>query len=267
MITTANRNPLKRLYNWVLHWAQTKYAVPALFTLSFVESSVFPIPPDVLMIALCMGLPKRWFFYAAVTTVASVLGGLFGYSIGFFLSDSLGQILLEWVGMLTVHGDLASAQNYLNLSEKLLGLATTLNMDQALLTASQGANSVANMLLSNPDYALSASEKALWCRGEAMYWYKGEWGAWAVGIAGFTPIPYKLFTITAGLFDMNVGVFTIASTIGRASRFFMVCGFIGLTYKYFGNRLQEIIEKYFNWFAVAFTLLLLGGFYVLRFLK
>jgi membrane protein YqaA with SNARE-associated domain len=74
--------PLKRLYLWVLGWADTPYGVPALFVLSFMESSFFPIPPDVLQIALSTSKPKRAFFYAAVSTVASVLGGIFGWWLG-----------------------------------------------------------------------------------------------------------------------------------------------------------------------------------------
>ncbi|MBA3071332.1 MAG: DedA family protein, partial [Nitrospirae bacterium] len=73
---------LKRLYDWVLHWANTPYGIPALFLLAFAESSFFPIPPDVLLIALSLSIPKKAFKYAAVCTIGSVLGGVLGYILG-----------------------------------------------------------------------------------------------------------------------------------------------------------------------------------------
>jgi len=72
----------KKLYDWVLHWAETPYAMPALFALAFCESSFFPIPPDVLLIALAISIPKRAFRYALACAIASVLGGALGYLIG-----------------------------------------------------------------------------------------------------------------------------------------------------------------------------------------
>lgn len=81
----ATKNPLRKLYFWTLHWADTKYALPALFLISFVESSFFPIPPDILLMAMCFANPKKWFPYAVVCTVASILGGILGWYIGFGL--------------------------------------------------------------------------------------------------------------------------------------------------------------------------------------
>ena len=80
---------LRKLYNWVLHWAQTPYSVPVLFGLAFIESSIFPIPPDVLLIAMVLSRPPRAFHYAAICSVGSVIGGLFGYAIGYFLWQTL----------------------------------------------------------------------------------------------------------------------------------------------------------------------------------
>lgn len=77
-----SRNPIRRLYDWVLHWAETPYGVPALFGLSLAESSFFPLPPDPLLLALCLGASKRSFKFAAVATVGSVVGGVIGYAIG-----------------------------------------------------------------------------------------------------------------------------------------------------------------------------------------
>lgn len=73
---------IRRLYDWVLHWAETPYGAPALFLLALIESSFFPIPPDVLLIALCIALPTRAWRYALLASVGSVIGGLFGYAIG-----------------------------------------------------------------------------------------------------------------------------------------------------------------------------------------
>ena len=75
-------SPIRRLYDWVLHWAETPYGVTALFVLAFAESSFFPLPPDPLLLALCLGAAKRSLRFAAVATTASVLGGMAGYAIG-----------------------------------------------------------------------------------------------------------------------------------------------------------------------------------------
>ncbi len=85
----------RRLYDWVLHWADTPHGALALFLIAFVESSVFPIPPDVLLIGLVLGAPRRWLRFALICTAGSVLGGLAGYAIGYGLMDSLGQVILR----------------------------------------------------------------------------------------------------------------------------------------------------------------------------
>ena len=92
----ATKNPIRKLYFWTLHWGTTKWAVPALVVLSFTESSFFPIPPDVLLIALCFAAPRRWFPLALMCTVASVLGGAFGYYIGSALWDSVGKQIVAF---------------------------------------------------------------------------------------------------------------------------------------------------------------------------
>ena len=91
----ATRNPLRKLYYWTLHWADTKYALPALFVVSFAESSFFPIPPDVLLIGMCFAAPTRWFRYALWCSIASVLGGIFGYFIGATFWELLGQPIVR----------------------------------------------------------------------------------------------------------------------------------------------------------------------------
>lgn len=95
-LARETRNPLRKLYYWTLHWSETKYALPALFVLSFIESSFFPIPPDVLLMAMCFATPKRWFAYAFWCTVASVLGGVLGYYIGWGLWEGVGEPIVKF---------------------------------------------------------------------------------------------------------------------------------------------------------------------------
>jgi membrane protein YqaA with SNARE-associated domain len=87
---------IKKMYDWVLHWAETPYAVPALFLLSFSESSFFPVPPDVLLIALAISIPKKSFRYAAICSVASVLGGILGYYIGVYGYEAVGKPIVDF---------------------------------------------------------------------------------------------------------------------------------------------------------------------------
>ena len=110
-------HPLRRLYNWVLHWADTSYAVPALFILAFAESSFFPIPPDVLLIALAISIPTRAFYYALICSIGSVIGGGFGYLIGWQFYEVIGVPIINFYhgwevfnkieGMYNEHGLLA----------------------------------------------------------------------------------------------------------------------------------------------------------------
>lgn len=86
----------RRLYDWVLHWALTPHSLVALFVLAFTESSFFPVPPDVLMIALVLGSTRRWALFAALCTFGSVLGGLAGYGIGMFLMDTVGMKVIDF---------------------------------------------------------------------------------------------------------------------------------------------------------------------------
>jgi len=189
---------LRRLYDWVLHWAETPYGSWALFLLAFCESSFFPIPPDVLLIALAVALPKKALRYAWICSLGSVLGGCLGYLIGWQFMANIGQRIIAFYG----------------LSQKVAYI-------QSLYMA---------------------------------------YDAWAIGIAGFTPIPYKVFTISAGAFQINFSVFVIASIVSRSARFFLVGGLI---YR-FGAKIQAFIDRYFNMLAVAFTVLLVAGFVIIK---
>ncbi len=193
----------RRLYDWVLGWADTPYGTPALFVLSFAESSFFPVPPDVLQIALSVARPRRSFFYAAVSTVASVLGGVLGWVIGYALwSAAVESFFFTWVPGV-------NAANFAKVSELY--------------------------------------------HGNAFLYITG---------AGFTPIPYKVFTIAAGVFEVSLPVLIAASILGRSGRFFLVGACVYL----FGPRVKVLLERYFNLATLVFFLLLVGGFFVVEYL-
>lgn len=188
---------LREAYEWMLSWADSPHAIPALFGLAVAESSCFPLPPDILLIALTLGHPSQGLLFAAVTTAGSVLGGMLGYLIGWVGGRPL---LRWWVGE-----------------------------------------------------ARMARLHALFQRYEA----------WAILVAAFTPIPYKVFTIGAGALYVNLGIFVVASIVGRGARFFLVAGTLQLA----GAQMQGLIERYFDLFTILLLGLLLGGFLLLRRLK
>jgi membrane protein YqaA with SNARE-associated domain len=189
---------LRRMYDWVLHWADTPYGIWALFALSFAEASFFPIPPDVLLIALAVGRPNKAFTYAWVCSLGSLLGGMFGYIIGYSFMAGLGERIVEMYGF----------------EEKVAYIGTLYQ----------------------------------------------QYDAWAVAVAGFTPIPYKVFTIAAGIFRIDFFVFALASLVSRSARFFLVGGLI---YR-FGPGIKSLIDRYFNLLAVVFTILLVLGFILIK---
>lgn len=192
---------VKRLYDWVLSWANTPYGGTALVLLSFAESSFFPVPPDVLLIALCLGNRDKWFKFASLCTAASVAGGIAGYGIGWGLWHLVDQLFFTYVPGFT---------------------------------------------------------EAQFTRVQGLY---EQWNFWVVFVAAFTPIPYKIITVSAGVFGINVVMFTIASIVGRATRFFIVAYML---HRY-GEPIHGFIEKRFNLLTFAFVVLLIGGFAVLRY--
>jgi len=202
-------NVIRRMYDWVLHWANTKYALPALFVLAFAESSFFPVPPDVLLIAMAVSIPAKSFRYALVCTLGSVTGGMIGYFIGYELWYSSSGDFSNFANLFF---------NYIpGFTEELFFKVSKMYEDNAFL---------------------------------------------AVFTAGFTPIPYKVFTITGGVCKINFLTFILASSVSRALRFFLVSAII---YK-FGAPIKSWIEKYFNLVAIAFTVLLIAGFAVVKYL-
>lgn len=199
---------IRKLYDWVLSWANSKYGSSALFALSFAEASFFPIPPDTLLIALGLGARQRSLKFALNCTVASVLGALFGYSIGYFL---------WW-------------------------------------RAPDSFSPLANFFFAHiPGFTPHAFYKV-----KALF---DQWNFWIIFTAGFTPIPFKVFTVTGGAFAVNLFMFVVAAIIGRAARFFAVAYLI---WRY-GERIRNFIDKYFNWLATGFAVLLIGGFLLIKY--
>lgn len=189
---------MRRLYDWVLKWAENPHSQLALFLLAFAESSFFPVPPDVLLIALVIGLPSAAFRFAAICTAGSVIGGVLGYGIGFGLWELVHNFFFTYV-----------------FSREVFEKVSHLYQDYAF---------------------------------------------WAVFTAGFTPIPYKVFTIAGGVCRINIGLFLLASLVSRAGRFFLVAA---LLWK-FGPPIKTFIDRYFNLLATAFTILLILGFVVIK---
>lgn len=203
------QNLVRRLYDWVLHWAHTPYGTPALFVLALAESSFFPIPPDVLLIALAVSVPVRAFKYALVCSLGSVAGGIIGYGVGYVL----------WY------------------------------------TSDGGFSAFARFFF---DYIPGFTE-------DIFNLVKGKYDEnafLAVFTAGFTPIPYKVFTIAGGVCKVNFLEFILASAVGRSLRFFLVAGIIWK----FGEPMTRWIDRYFNKLAILFTVLLIGGFIVIKLL-
>lgn len=205
----------RQLYDWVLKWGESKYGGTALFALSMAEASFFPIPPDALLIALCMGAHKRWLRFALICSAGSIVGGMLGYLIGYTAFELIGEKIISVI------------------------------------------SSISGM---DPDEMLQIAQH--WFNEKELMGMKV--GAWAVGVAGFTPIPYKVFTIAAGFFEMNFGIFVLASTVSRSLRFLVVAGLIGLLFDRYGERIREFIDRYFNILAVAFVVLLVLGFLSLK---
>jgi len=193
-------NLLRRLYDWTIALAASRHAEAALFGVSFAESSFFPLPPDLLLVPMTLAQPKRAWRYASICTLASVLGGLVGYAIGYFLLASVGRPILQFYGVMEQYHEL----------------------------------------------------KALF----------DQWGVWIILIKGMTPIPYKLVTITAGALNFALVPFVLASIVSRSMRFFLVAA---LLWK-FGEPVRVFIEKRLELVTSGFLVVLIAGFFLIRYL-
>ncbi len=189
---------LRRLKAWVEGYADKPHAEWVLFLIAFTESSFFPIPPDVLLIAMAVIVPKKAFRYALVCSIGSVLGGIFGYYIGWAFFETIGQPIIQFYG---------AGGHYENVKQ--------LYSEHAFV---------------------------------------------AILSAAFTPIPYKVFTIAAGTFEVPLTTLVLASVIGRSARFFLVAGL----FYFFGAPIKKFIDKYFEILTVLFLVLFVAGFVVIR---
>ncbi len=188
----------ERCYESILLWAQHRHAVKYLFALSFAESSFFPLPPDIMLAPMSLSQPKRALFFALLTTVASVLGGILGYMIGLYAMDWV----MPWLQDSTYGASFIRVQN----------------------------------------------------------WFE-QWGVWAVFLAGFSPIPYKVFTIASGAFGLLFLPFVAASILGRGARFFLVAGLIS----WGGERLDDLIRRYMNTLGLILVFLVFIGLWGYQF--
>lgn len=190
---------LRGLYDWTMDKAAHRQAEAWLAFFCFVESSFFPIPPHPLLGLMCLARPNQAIRLGLIATFASVLGGLFGYGIGYFLYESVGAWLLA-----------------------LLGLTEAF-----------------------PQAAC----------------YLREYDFEVILIAGATPIPFKLLTITAGFVEMNIVTFTLASIAGRGLIFLTV----GILFRIFGRPIKDFIDRYLILVTSAFVLLVVAGVLALSF--
>lgn len=181
-----------RLYTKTLNWARHPHAERYLGGLSFLESSFFPIPPDVMLLPMSLARMDRAWRYATIATVTSVLGGILGYVIGMFFLELISPFL------------------------KTMGY---------------------------------------WPKFEQIKLWFDEWGVWVVFLAGFSPIPYKIFTIGAGAFSVSLFPFVLASFVGRGARFFLVCGLVVLG----GEKMEAFIRRYvelLGWLVIVLFVVL-----------
>ena len=192
------RNPLRRLYNWTLKFAETRYAVWALFIVALAESVFFPIPPDVLLVALSIAKPKRALLFALICAAGSLTGAVCGYALGYYLKEPVAMPLI-----------------------RLLGLTETF---------------------------------------ENVARYYREYAAVAVALAAFTPIPYKVFTVGAGICRVNFWLFLLVSTVFRSARFLLLAL---LCYK-FGERAKTFVEKHINIVSLALAAVVVALILLLR---
>lgn len=191
---------IRRLYDWTMRLADHPRAMWALAIVAFVESSVFPIPPDVIMIPMILARPHRAWAIAGVALFASVLGGLLGYAIGALAFETIGQPILEAMGK-----------------------------TEAMDAFNERFNGV---------------------------------GFWAVLIAGMTPFPYKVITIMSGWTGMPLVTFMVTSVLARGLRFFIVAALL----RRYGAPIRDFIERRLGLMFALFIVLLIGGFYVVKFL-
>jgi len=188
---------LRRTYHWTLSWAEHPFAGRALFCIALIEASVFPIPPDILLIALALGRPAAALSFAALATAGSVVGAMIGYAIGMFLFAAVAQPVIEF-------------------------------------------------------YHATATFN------HVQEWFV-EYGVAIILIAGFSPIPFKVFTIAAGAFGLSFPAFIAAAIVSRGARFYIEAALL----RWGGDRLRAFVEQYFEWLTIVVAVVVVGGFTLL----
>ena len=194
---------IKKLYDKCVIWAAHKYANPLLAFVAFIESSFFPAPPDVMIVPMVVAKREKFLKIALIATIFSVLGGLFGYFIGYVFFNEVGYKILEFYGY----------ENINLLKEKFS------------------------------------------TKGGIASWFG------ILFTAGFTPLPFKIFTITSGFIHFNILFFIFACVTARGLRFFLVAY---LTYKFglkFGPFLQKKGGKWTTIIAVTIILIAAGIYF------
>ncbi len=181
----------ERIRDYMVSRAKSKYAELWLALFSFTEASFQPIPPDFLLVTMLVAGSKRWVRLASIVTISSVLGGLFGYVLGYFAFDLFGA----WV-------------------------VSTYSLEHELEKVSE--------------------------------LFQGNL-FWTMFIAAFTPIPYKIFTLAGGLFQVNLLIFLISSLLGRGLRFLIV----GYIFNRHGARFGTLLFKYFNTLGIGLACVVL----------
>lgn len=191
---------LRKLYDWTMEKAQHRHAEWWLAAFAFMESSFFPIPPHPLLGLMCLANPKKAVRFALICTISSVIGGLFGYAIGYFLYEAIGKALIGALGL-------------------------------------------------SESFPIAA-----------CYLRERDWEA--IVIAGATPVPFKLLTITSGFIAMDLVTFTLAAIAGRSFIFMTV----GILFRLFGAPIKAFIDRYLGILTTVFVLLIVGGFIAISYL-
>lgn len=182
---------------WALKHAEGPHAKFWLAFFSFFEASLFPIPPDAIMVGILLSNKgRKWIYYAGLTTIFSVLGGIFAYLIGFFAFEAVGSDIIAFYDLGEVF--------------QKIGLA-----------------------------------------------YEGS-AFWVIFAAAITPIPYKVFVLSAGVFKISIVTVIVASLLGRMLRFFGIAYFI----RKYGVYISDVLYKYFNALAILTVVILLVAWFV-----
>lgn len=266
----GSRKPLpwwhlhRRLYDWTLAWAYRPSSSVALFTLSFAASSCFPLPPDVLLMPLVLGNRRRWVRYAMLCSVASLLGAVLGFGIGLLLWDQLGGFFHDHVPGFERDAVMLTS------GERISGLVDRDSMQVRRVGSIEPIWPLEMTGGSRRFVREQVAEVELHPFSKVGKLYEA-YNFWIVFTAGFTPIPFKVITITAGVFGTGeevarpgvfFTVFLLAAAVSRSARFFLVAGMMRL----FGPKIAPFLDKYFNWLSLLFVVLLFGGVAVFKLL-